>query len=429
MSATDVANERDRRGLFAWAFYDWANQGYPTVVQTFVFAAYFTRRVAEDAERGTTQWGFTIGAAGLAVAVTAPVLGAIADRAGRRKPWIAVFTALCCAAVAGLWFVRPGGDSVMLALALLWLATLGSQLALVFYNAMLPDLVAPSRLGRWSGWGWAIGYAGGLVCLCLILLLFIADSALVPLPRAQAEHVRAAFPFVAVWYALFALPLFLRTPDRPSAGKPWRRAVREGLQQLRESIRDLRRYRNLVRFLVARVFYTDGLATIFALGGVYAAGTFDMTETEVLAFGIGLTITAGLGAAAFSWLDDRFGGRRIVIVSLIALIALTAAILLVGEERWFWVCGLLLGVFVGPAQASSRSYLSRVAPEPMRAQLFGLYELSDKATSFLGPLLVGWLTWLTQSQRIGMAVIPVLLAVGLVLMLGTKDDRSEAARR
>lgn len=405
-------------GLVAWAMYDWGSSAFAAIVQTFVFAAYFTRTVAEDERIGTALWGNTLGIAGIVVAIAGPILGAVADQGGRRKPWIISFTFLCVSATALLWFVRPAPDYLWLALVLIGVGTLGEEIATIFYNAMLPQLVRQSHIGRWSGWGWSAGYVGGLLCLVVALLAFVeASNPWFTLERESAQHVRATFLLAAGWYLLFALPLFLLTPDTSRTGKSAHDAVRDGLRQLRETFIHIKRYRHIVHFLIARMIYIDGLATLFAFGGVYAAGTFNMTESDVLLFGIALNVSAGLGAAGFAWVDDWIGSKRTILLSLAGLIVPGTLILLVESQVLFWTFGILLGVFVGPVQAASRSFLAHVAPEEMRNEIFGLYALSGKATAFLGPLIVGWLTYLSNSQRIGMSAIIGLFLIGLLLML------------
>ncbi|ADU61752.1 MAG: MFS transporter [Pseudodesulfovibrio sp.] len=405
------------RSLWAWAFYDWANSGFAALVQTFVFAAFFARAVAENETVGTALWGNMMGAAGLVIGLGGPLLGAVADRSGRRKPWLAAFSGLCIAATACLWFVRPDPSFVWLGLVLAGLGTIGSEYAMIFYNAMLPGLADERTLGRWSGWGWGLGYAGGVVLLVIALYGFVEPNAWFDLPRAESEHVRAVMPLTALWYLVFCLPLFLLCPDAPSRGIALGRAVAEGAAQLRNSLRRVRDYRDIAVFLLARMLYNDGMTTMFAFGGIYAAGTFGMGPSQIIVFGIGLNVTAGLGAAAFAWLDDRAGPRRTIIVSLIGLIVPGVLILLVESQTLFWIFGLSLGIFVGPVQASSRSYLARVAPEAVRGEMFGLFALSGKLTSFLGPLLVGWLTLASGSQRVGMASVIVLFVLGLAGMM------------
>jgi UMF1 family MFS transporter len=403
--------------LFSWALYDWANSAFFAVIQTFVFATYFMQSVAKNDTLGSTQWGNTIGAAGLLIAICAPFVGAVADQMGRRKPWIGWFTLLAILSTAGLWFVAPEQSFVMLALVLVFLGTVGSEFAIIFYNAMLPDLTTEERMGRWSGWSWGLGYAGGLACLVVALFVFVdVESPPLGLDKDTAEHVRATFLLVAAWYALFSIPMFGMTEDRPATGVAFSEALRSGWQQLKKSVQNVRKYRSVVRFLVARMIFIDALATVFAFGGIYAAGTFNLGERDVLLFGIGLNLTAGLGAAAFAWLDDKLGSRTTMLVSLAGLILATSAVLLVQEVFWFWVFGLLLGIFVGPVQAASRTYMAHVAPPDLQNQMFGLMALSGKVTSFIGPLLVGWLTFFADSQRIGMSVIVLLFILGFILL-------------
>lgn len=404
-------------GLAAWALYDWASSAFAAIVQTFVFAAYFTRQVAADETTGTALWGQAIGLAGLGVALVGPVLGAIADQGGRRKPWLAAFTAVAVVATALLWTVRPEPSDLWPALVLVALASLAAELAGIFYHAMLPALAAPARTGRWSGWGWGLGYLGGLTCLSLALLGFVGDDPWFPLGREQAEHVRATFLLTAGWFLLFSLPLLALTPDAPGSGKHPARAVRDGLRQLLDTLRRAREHGAILRFLLARMIFVDGLATLFAFGGVYAAGSFGMDERQVLLFGILLNVTAGIGAIGFGWIDDRLGPRRTILLALAGLTACGTAALLVQERTAFWVLGGLLGVFVGPAQAAGRSYLARAAPARMRNELFGLFALSGKATAFAGPLAVGALTAAAGSQRVGMSVVVLLFVLGFLLML------------
>jgi UMF1 family MFS transporter len=411
------------RALISWAFYDWANSAVFAVIQTFVFASYFTRQVAVDESTATAQWAAAQGLAGAASAIAGPLLGASADQSGRRKPWILLFTAVSVAATALLWLVRPAPAYVPLALTLLAVGSASAQCAMVFYTAMLPGIAPPERIGRWSGWGWGLGYAGGLVCLALALLLFVGNRPLIELDRTAAEHVRATFILVAVWYAAFSLPLFLFTPDEHRTGKRWAEAARDGWHAVWNTVRRLRTNLATLRFIVAWMFCADGLATMFIFGGVFAAGTFDMAESDVIKFGIALNLVAGLGAAAFAPLDDWLGGKRLMLVSLAGLVATATLTVLAQSLRTFWAFGVLLGIFVGPLQAASRSYLARTTPQSIRSETFGFYALAGKATGFLGPLFVGGTTYATGSQRLGMAVVIVFFVIGLAIMTTVGDDK------
>jgi len=414
-----------RRGLVAWAFYDWGNSPFTTLIITFVFPVYFAQAVVGDETLGQTLWGYVIGASGLFIAIAGPILGAIADAGGRRKPWLLAFSSLCITACALLWFAEPDRTFVALSLVLVAVANIGFEFGVSFNNAMLPDLVPEERIGRWSGWAWALGYGGGLVALVVALALFIERAwPWLPLDRTNAEHVRVVGPFVGLWFAAFTWPLFLWTPDRPTSGLPVSVAVHRGLATLRATLGGLAHRGNLVRFLIAHMLYADALVGIFTFGGIYAAGTFGMTLAEVMSFGILLNVTAGLGAFGFSWIDDWLGSRRTILLALGGLIATATGAILAMNSLWFWIAGAALGLFVGPAQAASRSLMARLAPEGQETEFFGLFALSGKATAFLGPVLVGAVTAVTSSQRIGLASLLLLLVGGAGLLLGVRENKA-----
>ncbi len=414
-----------RRALFSWCLFDWANSAFPTVITTFVFATYFTTTVAESTIAGTAAWGHAQSLAALIIALLGPALGAIADRGGRRKPWLLAFTALCVAACVGLWFTQPERGDVIWALTFVVLGTVGFEIGMVFYNALLPEIAAPERLGRLSGWGWGMGYAGGLACLSVALMGFIqTDAPWFGLAAGTAEPVQATTLLVAAWVSLFALPLFLWTPDKPR-GERTMEALRNGLVTLVNTLCNIRQYAQTSRFLLARMIYIDGLNTLFAFGGIYAAGTFGMALEEVILFGIAINVTAGIGAACFAWLDDNIGPKRTILIALGGLIGFGGALLLASGKVWFWALALPLGLFVGPAQAASRSFMAHLAPPHMRAEMFGLFAFSGKVTAFLGPLFLAWATLAFDSQRAGMATIIVFLAVGFVLLLPLRDPGRE----
>jgi UMF1 family MFS transporter len=386
-----------------------------------VWGTYFATAIRRSAEEGAAEWGAALSLSGLVVAVGGPVLGAVADRVGRRKPWLGAFAIVAVAATAFLWFSMPDPSAAEATLALVALGSIAYEFGLVFYNAMLRDLAPPGHMGRLSGWGWAGGYVGGLGCLVTALFgLIKATPPPFGLDPAAAEPVRATALLVALWFALFAVPLFVLVPDRAPSGIGTRRAVLAGLKDLWASLRALPRERQMLRFLVARMIYADGLNTLFIFGGIYAAGAIGLSLEEVILFAIAINATAGAGAGLFAWVDDRIGSKPTILLSLVFLVGFGAALLVVHSKPWFWALGMALGVFVGPAQAASRTLMARMTPAGKEAEMFGLYALTGKITAFVGPALYGLATAHFASQRAGMASVVAFLAVGLALLLRVK---------
>ena len=408
---------RQRARLIGWVVYDWAYSPFNTLVTTFVFATYFVRAVAHDVAAGTAGWAFAQSVAGILIALLAAPLGAMADRGGLRAQMLLLCTLVLAGCTASLWFVRPDAAWATTALVLVAAATVAYEVGLSFYNAMLLEVAPPGRMGRVSGLAWGAGYGGGLAALVICLLVLIEPS--VPpfgLDRAQAEPVRAAMPFAAGWLLLFGLPLPLLAWDRPAHRRSIQAAVRRGMASLRVTVRGVLRNPPLRLYLLARMLYSDGLTVLFAFGAIYAAGTFGMNTHDVMLLGIGLNITAGLGAFAFSLVEDRIGAKTVVMASLLCLIVLGAALLVVRSVAWFWVLAVPLGLFIGPAQSASRCLMARFAPARRRNALFGLYALSGRVTGFAGPAALAAVTAATGSQRAGMGVVLVFLIAGAVLL-------------
>ena len=412
-----LTGRRDRRlfAVLSWCLYDWANSAFPAVVSTFVFSVYFVKEVAPSPVAGSLYWSWTVTCAGLAIALFSPIAGAIADQTGRRRGWLFAFTLVNVIACALLWFVEPTSDHVGRALAIYAIAATAFGIAMVFYDSMLGQMTSAQTIGRLSGLGWAFGYFGGLVCLVIVLFgLANADTAIVRLDQDKGEHVRAAVVFVAAWYLLFSLPLFASPVGEAGTGKSVRDAISAGLSRLLDTVKGLARRPVLGRFLLAQMFAADGITTLILFGGVYAAGTFGFEVQEILGFAIVLYIAAGAGAALFGWLDDRIGPKHVIMIALAAILVLVLGLALAVSKTQFWIFGAMLGVFIGPAQAASRSLMARLSPVESAAEMFGLYTLAGKITVFVGPFLFGVLTNLAGSQRVGLGVVMLFLVAGLV---------------
>jgi len=447
----DPASSRSasRLAIAGWVLFDWACQPFFTLVITFVYAPYFASAVVGDATHGQALWGFATGAAGIFIALFSPVLGAIADATGRRKPWIAAFGVLLVVGSALLWFGKPGDASTIpIVLIAFVIGAIGVEFATVFNNSMMPSLVPKERLGRLSGLGWGMGYVGGLASLVVALGFLAANpesgktlfglTPLFGLDPVLREGDRVTGPLSALWFIIFVLPLFLFTPDG-KPGLPLARAIGSGWAAIRKTFREARHHRNLGLFLLANMIYADGLVALFAFGGIYAVGTFGWHTIELGIFGILLTITGTIGAISGGWLDDRFGPKRVIIGALVLLILASAAILSVDRDRILFAIsvappaaggglfsgtaeklyvslGLLIGLAAGPLQAASRTLLARLAPQEKLAEFFGLFALSGKITSFAAPTLVATVTAVTVSQKAGVSVLLVFFTVGALLL-------------
>jgi UMF1 family MFS transporter len=437
-----------RSAVISWIFFDWAAQPYFTLITTFVYAPYFATHIASDPASGQALWGFATAASGMMIALLSPVLGAIADATGRRKPWIAAFGAMLVIGSSLMWFGLPGDESGIPALLIAYgVATVGVEFATVFNNAMMPTLVPPDRIGRLSGTGWATGYIGGILSLILVLGFLAASpdtgrtlfglKPLFGLDPASHQGDRISGPLTGVWFIIFVLPMFLLTPDYPARSRLGD-ALRTGLSELRQTLADLPKQKSLAAFLLANMIYTDGLVSLFTFGGIYAAGTFGWNTIQIGTFGIILAIAGTLGGWLGGKLDDAFGPKRVIVGSTTILLAAIVAILLVSTdsilfisvappvpggplfasaaERAYLILGCCIGAVGAPLQAASRSLLIRMAPRDRVTQYFGLFALTGKVTSFIGPLLIGIVTAVTASQKAGMATLVLFFVTGLALL-------------
>ena len=401
---------RASRSLISWSLYDWASSPVPTLHATFIFSVYFTTAVMP--EGGTAAWAWMTSATALAVAVAAPLLGRLADRHGWLKACLGIVTVIGAAATAGLWFVVPDPHYALMALALSAASIFAMEIGFVFYNAMLPSVATEPEYGRASGLAWGLGYVGAIIALGLVLLLFVLpEEPALGIGKDNAAHIRITMCFAALWLVVFALPLFLfvRQPAAKTDATPF-------LASLRQSIGLAIRIPDMARFLLARMLFADGLVTLFAFGGIYAATVFGLSQTMVLVFGILLNITAGIGAACGGFADDRFGSIAVMRGCLVALAGLGTIAVLAPNGAVFWMAGAALGLFIGPLQSSARAYVARRAPADQRASLFGLMMFSGKATSFVGPLLYGILITTTGNERAGMVVVILMILGGWLVM-------------
>ncbi len=449
-----------KKGIWGWMFFDWAAQPFHTLLITFVFARYFATEVAPDAATGQIWWGYMLAISGICIAVMSPVLGAIADATGPRKPWIAIFTVLTIVGSAFLWFAVPGGGGITFwILVAFGIGLIGVEFAAVFNNAIMPDLVTRETLGRLSGSAWALGYIGGLVALIFVLLAMVehpfgsGHTAIGITPVLGLDQVvrggeRAVGPLTAIWFLIFIIPFFLYTPD---FSKPERikGAVGKGLREIASTVRALPKNRSLFAYLGSSMFYRDALNGLYSFGGLYAGGVLMWEVAQLLSFGVLAAFTGAIGAWLGGRLDDKIGPKKVITVSVIVLIIVCAMIVTTDRQTLltmpiveapgpfaapdilFYICGALIGAAGGALQAASRTLMVDQAESGDMTKAFGLYALSGKATTFLAPALVAFFTGVvgksmmglsdSAAQRLGISPLIGLFIIGLILLAWVKQ--------
>lgn len=421
-----------RAPVVAWGFWDWAVSAFNAVILTFVFSVYLTDKVGKDLPGGisASAWlGWALGAAGLVIAVTAPVSGQWFDANAKRKLSLGILTAITVLLMAGMYFVRADYHYLWLGLVLLAAGSTSAELAHVPYNSMLRQVSTPATVGRVSGFGWSMGYFGGIFLLLLCYFGFIAGKGdtrgLFGVQAADGMNIRLVAVLAAVWFAVFAVPLFRYVPELPRAvADPAAKVGFAGSYRvLWRDVRDLwRADRRTVGFLIASAVFRDGLAGVFTFGAILAVRVYGIADADVLLFGIAANVVAALGAVVAGRYDDRLGPKVIIVTSLAGMILCGLVLLIVSGPIMFWIFGLVLTLFVGPAQASARSFLVRVAPPGREGQLFGLYATTGRAVSFLAPTLFGFFVWALGSERAGILGLLLVLVVGLLLLVPVRGN-------
>ncbi|MCV2396305.1 MFS transporter [Actinotalea sp. M2MS4P-6] len=444
-----------RRRIVSWALWDWGSAAFNAVITTFVFTVYLTGTsfvdpdvvsAADGAPDGSaaaqaldsaiaahSSWlGWGLGIAGFTIALLAPVMGARADATGRRRFWLGVHTMIVVALSAAMYFVRPAPGSldfyVLLGIGLLAAGNIFFELAAVNYNATLSQVSTPANVGKVSGFGWGAGYLGGIVLLLVLFFAFIdPEVGLFGVTSADGLNVRVSMLVAAAWFGLFAIPVLVAVPAAPATGGRGDGGLIASYRGLfRDVARLWREARHTVYFLVASAIYRDGLAGVFTFGAIIAAGTFGFSSSQVIMFGIAANVVAGLATIASGWFDDRFGPKAVVVTSLIGLIVAGMAVFFghAGGPTVFWVFGLVLTIFVGPAQSASRTLLSRVIPPGRESEVFGLYATTGRAASFLAQVGFAAFILIGGAQYWGIIGIMLVLALGLALLLPVHPERA-----
>ncbi len=440
-----------RKGIFGWMMFDWAAQPTYTVVTTFIFGPYFVSRLTDDPVSAQTMWANMATISGIIIAIFSPILGSIADATGARKPWIGFFAIFLIIGLSLLWFAVPGSNPLY-PLILMIFVTVSVEFSTVFNDSMMPRLVSREKVGKISNIAWGLGYTGGMIVLIGVVALLAASPesgktilgipALFGLDPATGDDARVVGPISAVWYLIFVLPMFLFTPDAVSSGRALGPAVKHGLSELGDTLRELRGRGALVKFYIARMIYQDGVNGLLVLGGAFAAGLFGWVTMEIGIYGIILNIVAIPSCILAGYVDNYLGSKRTIILALIALLISSVGIVsttydstlfglvalstvdnggLFGTsaEKMYIFFSLFTGLAFGPVQASSRAFLSRSIEPEDAGRYFGLYALTGRVTSFMATLAFSVATALSGSAYWGMATISLFFVIGLIILIRT----------
>ena len=404
--------------IFNFALYDFANSAFTTIIITFIFSTYFAKEIAPNPVLGQYYWGWTIGVTGFLVAIVGPVFGSIADKKNKIVFFIRLFSFLCIFFTALLWFSKPSQSYIIYTLLIVGIANFFYELGLIFYNSLLKDISTNRNLGKISGFGFAFGYIGGIIILILSIKIFI-DNENLPfgLSTLESQNIRAIAPLVSIWFLFFSSP-FLFFVIKESKKK-----IKKNISSYIADIRGLiweKKLSVLAKFLIARMLYADGLNAIIVMGGIFAVGVFNLEIKDLLKLSVMMNVTAFIGAFVGGIANDKYGSKIVISISLLGLIFSSISILFTYSSSVFFFLAAINGLFIGPIQSASRVVISSSINKEDQGKGFGLFASSGKLTSFLGPLLVSTVTFLTNSQRLGFASAIILLLSGLIILLNIR---------
>ena len=405
--------------VFNFALYDFANSAFTTIIITFIFATYFAKQIAPNPILGQSYWGWAIGITGLLVALIGPLIGSFADKKNCTEFFIKLFTIICIILTSFLWFSKPSEKYLLYTLIIVALANFFYELSLIFYNSILKRISNSNNLGKSSGFSFALGYIGGILILIICIKVFI-DNEVLPfgLSKENSENIRATSIVVALWYLIFSIP-FLFSLKKKIKNKIERSS--NNIKKIKNLFWD-KGLNNLGKFLLARMLYADGLNAIIIMGGIFAVGVFNLEIKDLLVLSVLMNITAFIGAIIGGYANDKFSSKSVIIFSLLGLIFSSAIILFIKTKIFFLIFASINGFFIGPIQSASRVFITKSIDENNQASGFGLFALSGKLTSFIGPLLVSTLTYISNSQRIGFSAAIILLLIGLLILLKVKKN-------
>ncbi len=407
----------------SWSMYDWANSAWSAIIITFIFSRYFVDVLAPSQDIGTLYWTWTIGLSSLAAALLSPIFGSFSDQSQKSKYWL-IFTTLIYSFIAiSLWFATPNSFNLKFIILLIFIGNVSYEISQIFYNGQLKLITSEKNYSKLSGFAWGLGYIGTVVIFLIYYLLFFVPSVpLFGLNLETYENIRISFIITGFWIILFSLPLFIFFKDPYSDILNTSIKFKESFNQILKTFKELQKYRNILWFLVARLFYMDGINAIFAVAAIYATVVFGMSTSDIIMLGIGTNIAAGIGSWIFSFIENKIGSKNTIVFSLIFIFLISTIILFIEHKNLFIIFAIFLSSFFGPIQSASRVYYIKCIPDQKKYEFFGFYSFSGKVTAFIGPVLYGTIAYSFSSPQIGLGSLLILFLIGLIILLKVKKD-------
>ncbi len=424
---------KKNKSILGWCFYDFANSSFTTIVVTFIYSAFFADYIVGNSSLGQIYWGNAVTVCAIIIAILSPIMGAIADQGGLRKTFLFIWTMICIIFSVLLYFPTKG--DIYFALGVFIVANVAFEMGCVFCNAYVPTLTTKKNMGKISGYGYAFGYLGGLLALVVgLVTIALPDQPMFGITTENGQNFRSMNLLVAIWFFIFSIPTFLWLKKDNKKNHINKNLIKNSFKQLSITYRDIKKYKNTVRFLIARLFYNDALITIFSFGGIIAKGVYNFNLEKMLIFGITLGVSAGIGAYFMGFVDDKIGAKKTIQYSNLLLLIATCLVVFVDNENIFWIAGILVGFSSGPNQSSSRSLMSRFSPKDKQNEFFGFFAFSGKITAFLGPFLLAQVTHISliyfdvsneTAQRLGVSVVLLLLILGSVMLSFVNEENQD----
>ena len=424
---------KKNKSILGWCFYDFANSSFTTIVVTFIYSAFFADYIVGNSSLGQIYWGNAVTICAIIIAILSPIMGAIADQGGLRKTFLFFWTMICIIFSVLLYFPIKG--DIYFALGVFIVANVAFEMGCVFCNAYVPSLTTKKNMGKISGYGYAFGYLGGLLALVVgLVTIALPDQPMFGITTENGQNFRSMNLLVAIWFFIFSIPTFLWLKKDNKKNHINKNLIKNSFKQLSITYRDIKKYKNTVRFLIARLFYNDALITIFSFGGIIAKGVYNFNLEKMLIFGITLGVSAGIGAYFMGFVDDKIGAKKTIQYSNLLLLIATCLVVFVDNENIFWIAGILVGFSSGPNQSSSRSLMSRFSPKDKQNEFFGFFAFSGKITAFLGPFLLAQVTHISllyfdvsneTAQRLGVSVVLLLLIIGSAILSFVNEENQD----